>query len=54
MDNEEEPTHRVEWQVMSTGKMGWTGPMTLRQAEGYATGGTRPTLKLITGPHPCR
>jgi hypothetical protein len=36
MNNEEEPTHRVEWQVMSTGKMGWTGPMTLRQAEGYA------------------
>jgi hypothetical protein len=36
MDNQEEPTHCVEWQVMSTGKMGWTGPMTLRQAEGYA------------------
>jgi hypothetical protein len=34
--DEEEPTHRIEWQVMSTGKRGCTGPMTLRQAEGYA------------------
>jgi hypothetical protein len=36
VEDEDEPTHRIEWQVMATGKMGYTGPMTLRQAEEYA------------------